>query len=398
MKRSTCLLALNLAGRNQAARIHNDSQSIFARVGITLIFLFCLFGLVFSASVANGQDDGLFSLKKTQSPPDITIFGDSNSTSSNSTKAAARNSDTNPRLSPAIRDLIAIEQKVQKVAAANMEACVAITDGIGFGTGVIVKESGLVLTAGHVMTTGGRRWEVIFPSGKKVPCRPLGKNLNVDAGMVQINDPGPWPTVELSRKIPRKGDWDVSLGHSGGFELGRNPPIRTGKFISVRQGLIVTDAVLIGGDSGGPLFNLDGELIGIHSSIGENVAENRHVPIQTFIKHWRRMLNSETWGALPELDAPEDALRKTRKGKLGITMDRSAPNALIKAVSADSAAGRMGVKVGDVVVELDGTQITNSGQLIDLIKKKRATEVCSLLVVRNGGYFRFEIELMAARN
>ena len=91
-----------------------------------------------------------------------------------------------------IDELSAIQDKVQKVVDGNMESCVAISDRFGFGSGVIVNSDGLILTAGHVVSSR-QRLDVIFPSGRRVKARALGRNLSVDAGMVQITEPGPWP-------------------------------------------------------------------------------------------------------------------------------------------------------------------------------------------------------------
>ena len=96
-----------------------------------------------------------------------------------------------------IEELREVESKVQEVAEANMNACVSVTDGIGAGSGVIVTEGGLVLTAGHVMVGQGE-YTILFPDGRTAKAKPLGKNLDIDAGMVQILDPGPWPHVTVS--------------------------------------------------------------------------------------------------------------------------------------------------------------------------------------------------------
>lgn len=85
-----------------------------------------------------------------------------------------------------IDELTKIQSKVQKVVDANMESCVAISDRLGFGSGVIVNSDGLILTAGHVVSSR-QRLEVIFPSGRRARARALGRNLSVDAGMVQID-------------------------------------------------------------------------------------------------------------------------------------------------------------------------------------------------------------------
>ncbi len=206
----------------------------------------------------------------------------------------------------------AIQEKVERVVAANLPATVVVTDGRGSGSGVVVSAEGLVLTAGHVMTTGGNDYRVTFPDGRQLKARPLGKNLSVDAAMLMIAEPGPWPYVELGDCDGLKlADWCVCLGHPGGYDLGRVPPVRVGKIIAIKPNQLITDCALIGGDSGGPLFDLDGRLIGIHSSISyDSIAINRHVKINAFRQSWDRMRSGATWGTLPELTNDDDeALR-----------------------------------------------------------------------------------------
>ncbi len=292
----------------------------------------------------------------------------------------------------AIVKLKEVEAKVSSVVAQNMKTCVAVSDGVGFGSGVIVSADGLVLTAGHVMVESDRgQYEVIMPSGRRVKAKALGKNLNTDTGMLQLQEPGPWPFVEINRseKLPL-GDWVVSLGHSGGWELGRRAPVRTGRILSQPNHQIMTDAVLIGGDSGGPLFNLDGELIGIHSSIGDSVAENRHVSMPSFFRDWERLKQGDSWGQLAELNGPD---QKTKRGRIGVRVDKTNPRCLIKSVEPDSSAYNVGIEQGDIVTSFDNIAIINGQHLIDVIKRKYAGDVCPLTVDRNGKTIAFEILL-----
>ncbi len=285
-----------------------------------------------------------------------------------------------------------VEKRVSQVVSKNMPMCVAVFDGVGYGSGVIISADGLVLTAGHVMTSPDHgQYEITLPSGRMVKAKPLGKNLNSDTGMVQILEPGPWPFVKLNQdRFQTPGDWVVSLGHSGGWELGREPPVRTGRILAQEGQTLVTDAVLIGGDSGGPLFNLTGELIGIHSSIGDSVAENRHVTTASFVRDWDRLKRGESWGHLPELNEPDD---KTRRGLIGVSVDKTAANCLIKSIEIGSPASDVGIEAGDVVTEFDGIMIKNGQHLIDVIKTRHAGDVCSITVTRNGNTLRFEIML-----
>jgi serine protease Do len=294
-----------------------------------------------------------------------------------------------------IERLLEIEAKIQQVVSKVMPSVVAVTDGQGFGSGVVVNRDGLVLTAGHVMASPFKDdYEVIFPDGSVRKARPLGKNLNVDAGMVQIIEPGPFPYVDLSKGDEAVGDWIITLGHSGGYDIGRRPPVRTGRILTVRDHQFITDAVLIGGDSGGPLFNLSGEVVAIHSSIGDSIAENRHTTINTFRQHWTRMASGETWGTLPELsNAKSKKKSTTSRARMGVIVDHTAANARVKDVHPGSPADRAGIRNGDVVTRLDGQPVHNSQQLIDRIKTMRVGQDVSLEILRNGSYFTLQLKL-----
>ena len=291
-----------------------------------------------------------------------------------------------------VSQLKEVQQKVAQAAVQTIPACVAISDGIGFGSGVVVSAEGLVLTAGHVMANKDKgKYEVIFPSGRTVPARPLGKNLNDDAGMLQLLGPGPWPYVKMNQKDDTAaGDWVITLGHSGGFELGRKPPVRVGRVLRTKRKTYVTDAILIGGDSGGPLFNLDGELIAIHTSIGDITADNRHVPLSIFRRDWNRMKRGDSWGTLPELNEPGD---KSRPGKIGVNVDRDAPNARIRKVTIGAAADDAGLVAGDVIVQFDNVIINDGVHLIDVVKRFHPGDVVPIKVRRNQTIMKLEIQL-----
>ena len=195
--------------------------------------------------------------------------------------------------SATLQDLINLESKVMDVAEKTMPATVALVSNRNgsSGSGVIVSEKGLILTAAHVIQ-GMKEVDVYFPNGKKWLGKVLGANYSKDIGMVQIVEPGPWPHVELGESKPLvAGDWVVALGNSAGFDPARTPPVRFGRVMSDGPGnYFTTDSTLIGGDSGGPLFDLEGKLVGINSSIGESWKNNNHAGVDGFKQDWDRLL------------------------------------------------------------------------------------------------------------
>src|SRR5207249_1980480 len=106
-----------------------------------------------------------------------------------------------------------------------------------------------------------------------------------------------------------------------------------------------TDCTLVGGDSGGPLFDMQGRLIGIHSRISNSITANIHVPVDTYRDTWDRLAKAEVWGAGIGGRASADA------GYLGVECDDSNPKACkITRVITGSPAEKAGLKVGDIVV------------------------------------------------
>lgn len=283
-----------------------------------------------------------------------------------------------------------IQTAVRSVAKNNTDACVGIDDSTGVGSGVIVSREGLILTAAHVMSTDTDFYEIFFSDGTTAKARRLGRNLDVDAGMLQLEGNRKWPYVELgASESLNLGDWVVSLGHSGGFELGRKPPVRSGRLLSRNDHQIVTDAVLIGGDSGGPLFDLKGRLIAIHSSIGDSVSINRHTKIEQFKLDWNRLRRGETWGKLSDLTAEPPV----GKAKMGVKLDLTSPRAKIKTIKPLSAAARIGLAPNDIVIGLDDQMITDAQHLIRAVKGHVPGDTCFITVLRNEQPLQFEIRL-----
>ena len=282
-----------------------------------------------------------------------------------------------------LQDLQQLEARVAKVAENVLPATVALlSDRTGSsGSGVITSEDGLILTAAHVIQ-GAETVLVVFPDGKQVQGQVLGANYSKDIAMVRIQEAGKWPFAKLgTSKNLDAGDWVIALGHSAGFDPARTPPLRFGRVISKGPGyFITTDCTLIGGDSGGPLFDLDGDVVAIHSSIGRSLTNNNHSGIDGFREDWDRILAGETWGSLSlnPFANPEMPVLG-----IGMAMMRGVRGVIVENVVPGSPAAAAGVRTGDVIQSLDGNPVRDGGELLQLLAKRQAGERVKLGLLRD---------------
>jgi len=318
----------------------------------------------------------------------------------------------------------ALQRRIQRLAPDLIAATVAVLPGGGSGSGVIISPEGLVLTAAHVTDEPGKEIRVLLADGRSLPARSLGVDSTTDAGMVQIDAPGPFPWRPAIEEANYKvGDLVLATGHPGGPVEGRQPPLRIGRIRSAGDGggftePLTTTATVISGDSGGPLWNLDGEVIGIHSNIAMSYSTNNHVTLTAFRERWDELLEGANIGQVDEeeqdettdpnevFDQPYAGLRRKylkaleanredpEAAKLlarpallsphrmqalvdrwdppeeqgdvrpwfGIVPDLTQPGGIANVV-AGSPAERAGLRAGDQVLELDGAPVAHSGSL-----------------------------------
>jgi len=295
--------------------------------------------------------------------------------------------------SKSLDDLISIESKVKQVSAKNMAATVAlVSEKLGSsGSGVITTQDGLILTAAHVIQ-GAQEVTVVFPNGRETRGKVLGANYSKDIAMVQILEKGSWPFVEMgaSRKM-EAGDWVVALGHSAGFDAARTPPVRFGHVVSKGPGnFFTTDCTLIGGDSGGPLFDLDGHIVGIHSSIGYSLTNNNHAGIDGFKQDWDRLKAGESWGTLQMNPFANPELPVLG---IGMGLDRRINGVPVETIFPRSPAAAGGMRVGDIIQKLDGEEIRDGSELMQVLAKRQAGDSVKMGISRDGKPMSLDIIL-----
>lgn len=297
--------------------------------------------------------------------------------------AFAKRPYINDKKAPSDRhDLEVIQTHLREALPDARRATVCIDLGEGTGSGVVVSEDGLVLTAAHVTGGVGKEFTLIFEDGRKVKAKSLGLNSESDCAMAQITDKGSYPFVPLDRKENAQlGDWVFSLGHSGGFDKERGSVVRLGRLVKTSDTTFQSDCSLIGGDSGGPLFDLQGRLIGIHSRVGARLPMNMHVPIGEFLRNWEKLEKGEFVGDGEFAKRPIKGngflglLAEAQEGKAGLK---------VKKVGRESPAEEAGIKVDDVLLKMDGTELKTRDDLKKLLKEKAPDDPVSFEMLRDG--------------
>lgn len=279
-------------------------------------------------------------------------------------------------------ELRAMEDHLRQLSEKVAKCTVGVRVGAAQGSGVIIDKEGHVLTAGHVVGKPNRDVIFILPDGKQVRGKTLGMNRQIDSGLMKITEEGEWPFLEMgdSSKL-RSGQWVLATGHPGGYERGRTPVVRVGRVLSNRDSVVVTDCTLVGGDSGGPLFDMDGKVIAIHSRIGGSLASNMHVPVNTYQETWDRLVKADEWGSFPG-NAPF----------VGVVGDPEADNCKIAEVYPNAPASAAGIKAGDIITKFDGKDVPDFQTLASLVGGKQPKDKVEVEILR--GQQTLTIELI----
>ena len=288
-----------------------------------------------------------------------------------------------------LKDLQDIQKHVRELTKKVMPATVGVRIGQSSGSGVIIDKEGHVLTAGHVSGDADRVCELILPDGKKLKGKTLGANRGIDSGMILITDKADFPYVEMGEiSGVKKGTWCMAIGHPGGFQKNRNPVVRLGRILETNPNFLRSDCTLVGGDSGGPLFDMNGKVIGIHSRIGGAITQNIHVPVNTYRETFDRLAKAEIWGA-----NIFNAGKATDEAYLGVQMNPDVKGCKVQIVSPKSPAEKAGLRTDDLITRIDGQQIGSPDDLIKLIKGKRPGNELAIELQRGEEIVRLKVVL-----
>lgn len=274
---------------------------------------------------------------------------------------------------------------------------------VGGGSGFIISEDGMILTNKHVVLDEEAEYTVFTSDGNKFPAKVLAKDPFQDLAIIKIEEKEvSFPTMKLGDSNSLKiGQTVVAIGNAlGEFRntvsvgvisgLGRSITAAGGDFVETIEDVIQTDAAINSGNSGGPLLNLKGEVIGVNTatvlgaqSIGfaipVNKAKRDIEQVRSDGKITYAFLGIYYTLITPEIkeryDLPTDCGAWIGRGSDGKPSER--------ATFAGSAAEKAGLQRDDIILELDGKKITSDNSLAKIILDYKPGDEVELKILKN---------------
>jgi serine protease Do len=260
--------------------------------------------------------------------------------------------------------------------------------GTSLGSGFIIDPAGYIVTNNHVIEDA-EEVKVLTHDNEELKATIVGRDEKTDLALLKVEAGHPLPAVNWGdSEALRIGDWVMAIGNP--FGLGGSV---TAGIVSARQrdinsgpydDYIQTDASINRGNSGGPMFNMDGQVVGINTAIfspsggsigiGFAIPSNLAKPIIAQIKQFgkpkRGWLGVRIQTVSPEL--AEGLRLKDPKG------------ALVASVTKDGPADKAGIKQGDVVLKFDGKEITQMRGLPRIVAETETGKVADVIIWRKG--------------
>ena len=257
----------------------------------------------------------------------------------------------------------------------------------GLGSGLIVGSDGTILTNAHLVRDASEV-RVKLNDRREFPAKVVGVDLATDIAVLQIEANG-LPVVRVGDpKRAQVGDWVVAIGAPFGFENSVTAGIISAKGRSLPGEIFVpflqTDVALNPGNSGGPLFNLKGEVIGINSQIysrsGGYQGVSFAIPIDV-AQHVKNQILATGRAAHARLGISIQPVNQVLAESFGL---KRTEGALISSVQPGSAADRAGLRSGDVVLQYNNQSIAVASDLPSMLGMASPGEKAEFRVWRNG--------------
>lgn len=258
------------------------------------------------------------------------------------------------------------------------------------GSGFIISDDGYIFTNNHVVENT-EKILVKISDGKEYEAKIIGTDPKTDIALIKIKPDNGLPTAEIGDSdVLRVGEWVIAIGNPFGLEQTVTAGIVSAKGRVIGAGtydnFIQTDASINPGNSGGPLFNMQGKVIGINTAI---VAQGQGIGFAIPINMAKTILSdlktkgkvTRGWLGISIQDVSEDIAKSMNyKNKEGV---------MVTDVFKDDPADKAGIKVGDVITEINGKKIKDTHDLLLTTAALHVGEKAIIKVIRDGKEISF---------
>ena len=257
----------------------------------------------------------------------------------------------------------------------------------GLGTGVIVSEDGYILTNNHVVS-GAEEVNVTLTDGRTLTARIVGRDDKTDIAVLKVESSGLLPAKLGDSEDVEVGEWVLAIGNPFGYSETVTSGIVSAKHrdnvnITDYENFIQTDAAVNPGNSGGPLVNLDGEVIGINTAIATRTGNYAGVSFAIPINMGRGVMNQlisagkvvRGWLGVGIQDLTEELAQSFDYGRTdGVLIAEALP---------DGPGASAGLKAGDILVAFGGRKLRSSSHLRNLVAQTKPGTAVEIEVFRS---------------
>ncbi|PTX56422.1 serine protease Do [Litoreibacter ponti] len=254
------------------------------------------------------------------------------------------------------------------------------------GSGFVISEDGFIVTNNHVIDKADEI-EIEFFSGEKLDATLIGTDPKTDIALLKVESDEPLPFVAFGDSdAARVGDWVVAVGNplGQGFSVSAGIVSQRGRALSgAYDDFIQTDAAINRGNSGGPLFNVEGEVIGVNTAIlspsggsigiGFSMASNVVTKVVDQLKEFGETRRG--WLGVRIQDVTEDVAEALELA--------DAKGALVTDVP-EGPGKDAGIEAGDVITTFDGSDVTDTRELVRLVGNTTVGKAVRVVVIRDG--------------
>jgi serine protease Do len=255
------------------------------------------------------------------------------------------------------------------------------------GSGFFISADGYAVTNNHVVDKA-EHVDVTTDDGKTYAARVIGTDARADVALIKVDGRNDFPFVRLSDKIPRIGDWVLAVGNPFGLGGTVTAGIVSARGRDIGAGpnddFIQIDAAVNKGNSGGPTFDLDGNVIGVNTAIyspsGGNVGIAFDIPAD-IVKAVVAQLKDHGAVTRGWIGVQIQPVTAEIADSLGL---KNTQGALVAEPQSGSPAQRAGIKAGDVIVSVNGETVTDARDLARRIGTMAPGATVKLGITRNG--------------